>query len=159
MGADRVNFLFMDKEAVAGFMNDGGSMIDKVIGMYNFKIAIPDFIDMKKQHHWDFVPRFRLIRDVDLEECFGNDFWVWPIRTNQTDSKFDFQKKGKLFMLLQVEKNKSDLIPFNNDSDSKFLQEISKIIYQAYCAITVTRKVDSSKVRAFKILNDCKFSC
>jgi len=66
MRADIVNFLFMDKECVAGFMNDGGSMITKRIGMYNFKVAIPDFIDMKKEE-WDLVPRFRLISDVDSE--------------------------------------------------------------------------------------------
>ena len=159
MGAEKVNFLFMDKESVAGFKQDGGVMLEKKVGHFKFNIAIPDFIDSKMHQQWDLVPRFRLIRDVDFEKCYDEDFWVWPIRTHQKDTKYDIQNKGKIFMLLQIEKDISDGHPFNNKNDSRFLGEISKIFFSTYSAITVSRKVDSAKVRAFEILNTCKLSC
>jgi hypothetical protein len=100
MGAAEVNFLFMDKESVAGFKSDGGHMIENNIAHFKFNIAIPDFVDRKMNPDWDLVPRFRLIRDVDYEECYGPDFWVWPIRTCQQGTKYDTQNKGKIFMLI-----------------------------------------------------------
>ena len=75
-------------------------MLEKKVVHFKFNIAIPDFIESKMHQQWDLVPRFRLIRDVDFEKCYDEDFWVWPIRTHQKDTKYDIQNKGKIFMLL-----------------------------------------------------------